>query len=232
MPPAMPKVATVPDSSFRPAGLYAITPDEPDEARLLGLAKSALVGGARLLQYRDKTGDAGRRLRLALVLRGLCGQFGAAFIVNDDVQLALRVAADGVHLGGGDGDLAAARAALPAGSLLGASCYADFDRARAAAAAGADYVAFGAVHPSPTKPLAVPAPLSLFSRCRAELGVPCCAIGGIALANAAPIIAAGADMLAVISDLFAAPDVSARAHAYCQLFEEPADDDFPQPATV
>ena len=150
--------------------------------------------------------------------------------MNDDVQLALRVAADGVPRRRRRRPGGAARAALPAGSILGASCYADFDRARAAAA-GADYVAFGAVHPSPTKPLAVPAPLSLFPAAGLN-SVPCCAIGGIALANAAPIIAAGADMLAVISDLFAAPDVSARAHAYCQLFEEPADDDFPQPATV
>lgn len=212
-------------------GLYAITPDDPDEARLLGSAKSALVGGARLLQFRDKSGDAGRRLRLAQALGALCRQYGASFIVNDDLQLALRVAADGLHLGGDDGDLSAARRLLPADMLLGASCYADLDRARAAVAAGADYVAFGAVYPSPTKPQAVPAPLDLFTRCRAELGVPACAIGGITLANASPVIAAGADMLAVITDLFAAPDISARAHAYQQLFEE-LPDELPQPATV
>lgn len=215
----------------RLAGLYAITPEGPDEARLLGAAKSALIGGARLLQYRDKTSDAGRRLRLAEALAALCRQYTARFIVNDDLQLALLVAADGLHLGGDDGDLAAARRQLPAGVLLGASCYADLDRARSAVAAGADYVAFGAVYPSPTKPLAVPAPLDLFARCRAELGVPACAIGGITLANAAPVIAAGADMLAVITDLFAAPDISARARAYQQLFEEQPDD-FPQPATL
>lgn len=213
------------------SGLYVITPEDPDEARLLGMAKSALIGGARLLQYRNKTADAARRLRLAQALGALCRQYGASFIINDDLQLALRVAADGVHLGGGDGDLAAARRLLPDGMLLGASCYADFERARAAKAAGADYVAFGAVYPSPTKPQAAPAPLELFRRCRAELDIPACAIGGITLANAAPLIAAGADMLAVITDLFAAPDISARAHAYQQLFEEPSDE-LPQPATV
>lgn len=213
------------------SGLYAVTPDEPDEARLLGLAKSALVGGARLLQLRDKTSDAARRLRLATVLQGLCRQYGARFIVNDDLALALRVDADGLHLGAEDGDLAAARLALPAGKILGASCYADFECARAAVAGGADYVAFGAVCPSPTKPLAVRAPLELFGRCRDELGVPACAIGGITLAAAPSIIAAGASMLAVISDLFAAPDIAVRAAAYQHLFEE-KQHDFAQPATV
>jgi thiamine-phosphate pyrophosphorylase len=215
----------------RLTGLFAITPEDPDEARLLGMAKSALIGGARLLQYRDKTADAARRLRLAIALGALCRQYGACFIVNDDLELAVRVAADGLHLGSDDGNLADARKRLPKGSLLGASCYADFDLAQAAVAAGVDYVAFGAVHPSPTKPQAVRASLELFSRCRDELGVPACAIGGITLANAAPIISAGADMLAVITDLFAAPDISARAQAFKQLFEEQLND-LPQPATV
>ena len=215
----------------RLAGLYAITPEDPDEARLLGMAKSALIGGARLLQYRDKTPDADRRLRLAGALASLCRQHGASLIVNDDLELALRVSAAGVHLGGNDGDLAAARRALPAGVILGASCYADFEHARDAVAAGADYVAFGAVYPSPTKPLAVRAAPALFARCRQELGVPSCAIGGITLANAPAVIAAGADMLAVITDLFAAPDISARAQAYQQLFEEQPDE-LPQPATL
>jgi thiamine-phosphate pyrophosphorylase len=215
----------------RLTGLFAITPEDPDEARLLGMAKSALIGGARLLQYRDKTADAARRLRLALALGALCRQYGACFIVNDDLELAVRVAADGLHLGRDDGNLADARKRLPKGRLLGASCYADFELAQAAVAAGVDYVAFGAVHPSPTKPHAVRAPLELFSRCRDELGIPACAIGGITLANAAPIIFAGADMLAVITDLFAAPDVSARAQAFKQLFEEQPND-LPQPATV
>lgn len=215
----------------RLSGLFAITPEDPDEARLLGMAKSALIGGAGLLQYRDKTADAARRLRLALALGALCRQYGACFIVNDDLELAVRVAADGLHLGCDDGDLAVARKHLPKGSLLGASCYDDFELARAAVAAGADYVAFGAVHPSPTKPNALRAPLGLFSRCRDELGIPVCAIGGITLANASPIISAGADMLAVITDLFAAPDISARAKAFQQLFEEQPND-LPQPATV
>jgi len=130
------------------------------------------------------------------------------------------VDADGVHLGGTDGDLAAARRALPHGRVLGASCYADIDRARAAVAAGADYVAFGAVCPSLTKPDAVRAPLDIFSRWHSESAVPACAIGGISLDVAPAIIAAGADLLAVITDLFAAPDIAARAATYQHLFEE------------
>lgn len=215
----------------RLAGLYAITPDEPDEARLLGMAKAALIGGARFLQYRDKSGDAPRRERLAGLLAALCREHHACLLVNDDLELALRISAGGVHLGGEDGDLAAARRAMPDGMLLGASCYADLECARAAVAAGADYVAFGAVYPSPTKPQARQAPLDLFSRCRAELGVPSCAIGGITLENAQPLLVAGASMLAVITDLFAAPDIAARAHAYQQLIQEQTDD-FPQPATL
>ncbi len=201
-------------------GLYAITPDEPDEVRLLAGARAALAGGAALLQLRDKTSDSARRLRLATALQALCRAHGACFIVNDDLELALAVGADGVHLGADDGDLAAARHALPAGRLLGASCYADFDTACRAVAAGADYIAFGAVCPSPTKPDAVRAPLTLFARARTELKVPVCAIGGITLATAPGIIAAGADLLAVITDLFAAPDIAGQAAAYQTLFEE------------
>ncbi|HCZ13202.1 MAG TPA: thiamine phosphate synthase [Accumulibacter sp.] len=212
-------------------GLYAITPDCLAPNILLERVRAALMGGAVLVQFRDKGRDAARRAGTARALCSLCRQFGARLLINDDLALALAVDADGVHLGAADGELAAARRALPAGALLGASCYDDFERARGAAAAGADYVAFGAIHPSSTKPLAVRAPLSLFARCRAELQLPACAIGGITVENAAPLLIAGADLLAVVSDLFAAPDVASRAAAYQQLFEENARD-LPQSATL
>jgi thiamine-phosphate pyrophosphorylase len=212
-------------------GLYAITaPGGSDDGSLLASVAAALRGGAALVQYRDKNRAAGQRAATARALLRLCRQFGARLLINDDLALALAVDADGVHLGAADGDLRAARQALAPGRLLGASCYADFERARTAVAAGADYVAFGAVYASATKPLAPLAPHSLFARCRAELRVPSCAIGGITPANAAPLLAAGADLLAVISDLFEAPDVAARARAYHQLFEE-ATREFPQSAT-
>jgi thiamine-phosphate pyrophosphorylase len=204
-------------------GLYAITPENPDDTGWIARVRAALAGGARILQYRDKSGDATRQREAARALRAATREYGALFIVNDSVPLALAVDADGVHLGGDDGDLAAARHTLGEDKLLGVSCYADFDRARAAARAGADYVAFGAVFASPTKPHAVRAGLALFGRCRDELGVPACAIGGITRENAAPVVAAGADMLAVISDVFQAGDtaaIAARARAYQTLFEE------------
>jgi len=192
-------------------GLYAITPDGLPEATLLAQAEAALAGGAAVLQLRDKSTDAARRLRLAQGLAALCRRHGALFIVNDDVQLALAAGADGVHLGADDGDPLAARQALPPGGIVGVSCYADFARASSAVAAGADYVAFGAVFASPTKPQAPRASLDLLARARAELGVPVCAIGGITLANAAEVIAAGADLLAVVSEVFAPASDSAIA---------------------
>ena len=203
----------------RLAGLYAITPDSLGEAELIRRVEAALRGGIRLLQYRDKTHDSARQAEIARKLLSLCRQAGVPLIINDDLGLALTIGADGVHLGGDDGDLTPARQALGPGRILGASCYADFERARAAARAGADYVAFGAVYASPTKPHALRADLALFGRCREELRLPACAIGGITLDNAARVTAAGADMLAVISDLFEAPDVAVRARAYQPLFE-------------
>ena len=200
-------------------GLYAITPDGIDKNVLLIRVEAALRGGAKVVQYRDKVCTAVEQTEMAHALRMLCRRFNAVFIVNDDLDLALAVDADGVHLGGNDGDLAAARQLLGPDKLLGASCYANFDLACAAVEAGADYVAFGAVYPSSTKPHAVRAPLSLFGRCRDELGIPSCAIGGLNLDNAPALVAAGADMLAVITNLFEAPDIESRAGCFQQFFE-------------
>jgi thiamine-phosphate pyrophosphorylase len=204
-------------------GLYAITPDGIEQDELLTRVHAALRGGVRMVQYRDKTHDAAQQAGMAHALGALCRRYGACFMVNDDLALALAIDADGVHLGADDGDLATARQALGPGKLLGVSCYADFGLARAAVAAGADYVAFGAVYPSPTKPHAQRAPLSLFGRCRDELGVPACAIGGITRDTAPVLITAGADLLAVITDLFAASDIESCARSYQHLFKgEPA----------
>ncbi len=146
----------------------------------------------------------------------LCRKRGVPFIVSDDVELALASGADGVHLGRDDGELAMVRSKLK-GKLLGASCYNSLDAAHAAVKEGADYIAFGSVFPSPTKPGAVRAPHSLFGEARA-LGVPMVAIGGISLENARQLLSAGADALAVVSDLFDAPDIAGRARAYGKLF--------------
>ncbi len=195
-------------------GLYAITPE-----RLARVEDALAAGTLCALQYRAKGADAATRRRDSERLLDRCRAHRVPFIVNDDLELAIAIGADGLHLGRDDGDLAAARARLP-GRLLGVSCYDRPELAERAIAAGADYVAFGSVFPSPTKPGAVRAPLALFAR---SLGVPKVAIGGITLQNAPQVLAAGADCLAVITDLFDAPDVAVRARQYGRLFEhEPA----------
>ncbi|MBS0581993.1 MAG: thiamine phosphate synthase [Proteobacteria bacterium] len=196
-------------------GLYAISDGpRPD---LLAAVKAALRGGAVLLQYRDKTADSARRAFEARALRELCARHEVPFIVNDDVELALAAGADGVHLGEDDGDIAAARARLGSGAIIGASCYDSRARARELAAAGADYLAFGAFFPSSTKPDARRATPDLL-RAAKPLGLPLVAIGGITPDNAQPLVEAGADFLAVISGVFAQADPEAAARRYAALY--------------
>lgn len=203
-------------------GLYVLTDTSllPGAQLLTGVA-SAIRGGAKLVQYRDKTSDSARREREARALRSLCSEHSAAFIVNDDIDLARSVNADGVHLGEDDAPLEQARIALGPHALIGVSCYDSLQRAIDAAQAGADYVAFGSFFASPSKPHAVRAPLDLLKSARAQLGIPLCAIGGIQPEHGAALLAAGADILAVISGVFAASDVEQAARRYAQLFENP-----------
>jgi len=201
------------------AGLYAITPEDPDTERLARRVEAALAGGAALLQYRSKSAESALQRGQARRLLELCRRHGALLIVNDDLELALSVGADGVHLGRDDGDVAAARARLPANALLGVSCYDRIELATAAVDAGADYVAFGSAFASPTKPEAVRAAPELFARARARLPVPIVAIGGITPENARLVIDAGADAIAVITALFDAADVRAAAAAFRGLFQ-------------
>lgn len=205
-------------SSF-PGGVYAITPETPDTDRLLAQVEAALLGGVAAVQYRDKSGDVARRHAQASELVALCRPFGVPLIVNDDLRLADLCDADGIHLGRDDGSLTEARIILGKHKLIGASCYQSVERAQAAQAAGADYVAFGSCYPSTTKPDAARADLDLFRAASASLTVPIVAIGGITPANAAPLLDAGADSLAVLAALFDAPDIRAAARALNRLFE-------------
>lgn len=199
-----------------PRGLYAITDGpRPD---LLAAVEAALRGGARVVQYRDKTADGARRLVETRALVELCHRYDAPLIVNDDVQLAVQASADGVHLGEDDADPALARALLGARATIGASCYDSLQRARDLAAAGADYLAFGAFFPSPSKLTSRRATPDLLRRAVA-LGKPLVAIGGITADNALPLRLAGADFLAVISAVFGATDVEGAARGFAPYFD-------------
>lgn len=200
-------------------GLYLVTPDWDDTERLVTVSRAAIEGGATVLQYRHKTASPALRLEQAGALRPLTRELGCFFIVNDDLDLALAVAADGLHAGRDDGDVRALKAVSNGRLAIGVSCYNDFDRARAAHAAGADYVAFGAMYASPTKPHAPSAPVELISRARRELGARVACIGGITADNAAALVEAGADWVAVISDIYQAADPRAQAERIARLFQ-------------
>jgi len=201
-------------------GLYAITPDCADTADLLKRARLALSGGARVLQYRNKSGDVTLRSTQATALRQLTREFAATFIVNDDAQLAAQVDADGVHLGATDGELNAARTLLGAHKIIGVSCYNRALLARQAVTEGADYVAFGAFFPSTVKPDAVAADVGLLRWARAEFDVPLVAIGGITAQNGAALVDAGANALAVISAVFDAADIQMAAQDFSKFFTQ------------
>jgi thiamine-phosphate pyrophosphorylase len=200
------------------AGLYALTPDLLDTDELIARVTAAIAGGAAALQYRSKIASPPLRRAQALALRDLCAARGITFIVNDDVNLAYAVDADGVHLGRDDAPLVRARQRLGTTAIIGVSCYDSMERAAAAVAAGADYVAFGSFFPSTVKPDAVRVEPSLLSAAKVRLNVAVVAIGGITLATAPTLIAAGADALAVITAVFDAPDVAAAAKAFRDAF--------------
>ncbi|VXB18753.1 Thiamine-phosphate synthase [Luteimonas sp. 9C] len=199
-----------------PRGLYLLTPDGVETAQLLAQVASVLPH-ATWLQYRNKRADAALRRAQVQALLPLCRATGVPLIVNDDWRLAADLGADGAHLGEDDGALIDARAALGDEAILGASCYDDIMLAQRAVDAGASYVAFGAFFPSPTKPDARVARKSLL-RDAEPLGVPRVAIGGITPENARQLAAAGADLVAVISGVFAARHPAAAAHAYRAAF--------------
>jgi thiamine-phosphate pyrophosphorylase len=188
-------------------GLYAVTPDGVETARLCAMVGAAIDGGATAVQYRDKMATEALRRERAAALARLCRRRGALFIVNDDATLAGEVDADGVHIGEDDGAIADARLPLPSGRIVGVSCYDDLDRARLLAREGADYIAFGSFFASTVKPAARRADVSLV-RAAKSLGVPVVAIGGITSENAPALVDAGVDAVAVISDVFAHDDLA------------------------
>jgi thiamine-phosphate pyrophosphorylase len=203
------------------SGLYAITDarlQRPDQ--LTERVRQAIDGGARLVQYRDKSADTAFRLAQANALADLCRKRGVALIINDDVELAAECGARGVHLGQYDADPQTARRLLGDSAIIGVSCYKHLPLALQAANQGADYIAFGRFFASRTKPKAVQASLNLIRVARQQLALPVAAIGGITPHNAAPLLDAGAAMLAVVHGVFGAADVRQAAAAYAALFQQ------------
>jgi thiamine-phosphate pyrophosphorylase len=199
------------------SGLYAITPEEHDTAALLNKVRQALQGGVQVLQYRNKLGNASLRQTQATALLELTREFAVPLIINDDAALAKQVDADGVHLGGEDGSVAAARALLGDEKIIGLSCYNQIELAHRAVTQPVDYIAFGAFFNSTVKPGAPVATLDLLRQARREITLPLVAIGGITLENGASVLTAGADALAIISALFNAKDITRTARQFANL---------------
>ena len=201
------------------SGLYAITPDIADIARLVRMARQTLAGGARLIQYRSKTDDIALRLEQAHALAHLCRSFRVPFIVNDYPDLAMEVGADGVHLGRDDAGISEARRDLGPEKIIGVSCYNRLEHAVEAERQGADYVAFGAFFASVTKPGAVSAPIDLLCDAQRKLHIPIVAIGGITPENALELICHGADAVAVSNALFYDRNIQSAAESFSGLFK-------------
>ena len=201
-------------------GLYAITDETLTPSQtVLAQTQAALQGGAQIVQLRDKTAATQTLIPLAAKLKALCEAHEALFVINDRIDLARAVQAHGVHLGEEDGGIEQAREILGSGAIVGISCYGDLERAKKMQEAGADYVAFGSFFISPTKPRSACVPIETLTRAKTALRIPLCAIGGITLDNAPSLIKAGADMIATISDLWQAEEITTQSKHYATLFE-------------
>lgn len=201
-------------------GLYAITPDGYLNTGDLNLSvEQALKGGANILQFRNKMAPYSAQLKTARALSKQCQSEGALFIINDNPMLAAEVGADGVHLGQSDMPLENARALLGPDAIIGITCHNRLDLALKAIRSGADYVAFGRLFCSSTKPNAAAASLEILAAAKHQFITPTAAIGGINASNAAAVIATGADMVAVSSGLFGQTDVYGAACQISALFE-------------
>lgn len=206
---------------FNAKGLYAITDPEALAAKTLQeKTRDILRAGAKLLQYRCNHRDKSTRITEARQLQQLCQQFNIPFIINNDIALAVQIGADGIHLGKNDPAIAEARTQLGRHSIIGCSCYDDLQRAEEAVKAGADYLAFGAFFPSPTKPEAIHAEVSIIRQAKQQFGLPIVAIGGITTENGHILLEAGADMLAVISGLYRSATPFETTKKYIGLFNQ------------
>jgi thiamine-phosphate pyrophosphorylase len=199
-------------------GLYLVTPDWDDTEKLLQASEAGLRGGAVLLQYRHKTANADLRREQATQLQALCRKYDRPFIINDFIELAIELDADGIHVGGTDASVAEVRAAVGPEKIVGASCYGSMELARAAHQAGASYVAFGGFYPSRVKKYEVSTAPDIVAQAKAGIPLPNVVIGGMTHENAAPLVTHGADMVAVISSVYFADDPQAAAQVFANMF--------------
>ena len=205
--------------SFEIKGLYAITDTANLSSELmLTRTEEILRAGAKLLQYRNKQANENTRIAEAEQLLDLCRKYSVPLIINDDISLAVQIGADGVHLGKTDSSVANARERLGNKAMVGCSCYNDLNRAQLVSKSGADYIAFGAFFPSPTKPGAAHATSDIIQAAKQKFDLPVVAIGGITPENGQSLIAAGADMLAVIGGLYASNDPFNTTKKYIKMF--------------
>lgn len=200
------------------SGLYLVTPDWDDTEKLVEVSELALQGGTSLLQYRHKTADASLRKQQARALRELCQRYHCPFIINDHVELCIEVDADGIHVGGLDASVEQVRAKVGPSKIVGTSCYGDMELARIAQQQGASYVAFGGFYPSRIKKYPVTTPQTIVTQAKSEIPLPNVVIGGMTIENCTPLIAAGADMVAVISSVYMVEDPKQAAHGFSKLF--------------
>ena len=200
-------------------GLYLVTPDWDDTTKLVTTTELALRGGAALVQYRHKNASAELRQEQAERLLALCRRYRRPLIINDHIELCLAIGADGVHVGGTDASVAQVRAALGPSKIVGASCYGSMELARATYQTGASYVAFGGFYPSRVKKYPVTTSVEIIAQSKTEIALPVVVIGGMTAANAAPLVAAGADMVAAISSVYLADNPEAAASDFTRLFE-------------
>ena len=203
-----------PPRRTEPARLYLISPQDVAGAFPDRLRAALDPGLATAFQLRVKNLDEHQLARLAEPLQRVCVDAGVAFIVNDSVALAKRLGADGVHLGQADGDIREARAILGPAAQIGKTCHDSRHLAMEAGESGADYVAFGAFYPTTTKPSNYRPDPAILSWWSSLFEVPCVAIGGITPANAAPLVAAGADFLAVCQAVWSADDPAAAVSGF------------------
>ena len=201
------------------SGLYAITDSKLMGSDLISKTEQAILGGINILQYRNKTAHSEQQEQEALKLAQLCKKNNVLFLINDNVELALKVNADGVHLGQEDTPLQQAREQLGKDKVIGVTCHNKVELAVEAQKNGADYVAFGRFFNSKTKPSAPPADLSLLSESKKSISLPIVAIGGITQETAPLLLEEGVDMLAVIHGIFAQDDILSATHQFVGIID-------------